>query len=285
LRYLGQLRRCSSRRLDLSAKSAKDRHIPVNGQSSLATGGLKGAALYAAFFLLLIGYLNYVEPYSPDPVSSPVFWQIVLWTLLYLPVFVLPLARRWQVREFGFTLGPSLYLVAFVVALLCGWATASVSTTWTAGVLEAYARTGEELFFRGFLFTLLMRVFGRHERPWLWAAVGSSLLFALAHTQTFQTTFFGPVESPLLHAFYIAQRLLNVFGIAFVFALLRVWTGSILPGAIAHSVLSSNILALPFVLIIYFWLAFWAYWRGEAVAAPRLGARWGLLDNDVESAR
>ena len=224
---------------------------------------------YAAIFLILAGYLNYTQTYSSDPVAAPELWQLIVWGLLYLPVIVLPIAAKWEVSEFGFVLNPFL-VVAFLVIIplisLCAWFNTGAETTWASGALEAFARTGEEVFFRGFLFVFFTRLFENRNRPWLWAAIASSILFALIHTQTFQQSFLDDYNSSSAPVIYkIVERLFNVFGIGFVFALLRAWTRSILPGAAVHSFLNGGIQTLPFVLIIYFIAVFWAYRRGEQV--------------------
>jgi len=224
------------------------------------------SGLYAIILLAMGGYLNYSEPYSPGPATTPVLWQLILWSCLYLPVIGLPIAAHWKVTDFGFTLSPYLTIVALMITLLCAGITNASTARWGSGILEAFARTGEEVFFRGFLITFFLQLFGKKRRPWLWAAIISSLLFALAHTQTFQQSYPGQAGSPFAPAIYtIVERFLNVFGIGLVLALLRVWTRSILPGAIAHSIINSNILALPFVLALYGLVIFWAFRRGEQV--------------------
>jgi membrane protease YdiL (CAAX protease family) len=220
--------------------------------------------LYATILLAIVCYLNYTEPYTPGPVTTPILWQLILWASLYLPVIGLPIAAHWKVTDFGFTLSLNLGLAVILVTTLCAGITNTTEITWRSTILEAFARTGEEVFIRGFLITFFLRLFGKKRRPWLWAAIASSLLFALAHTQTFQQSYPSQYGSPFAPAIYtIVERFLNVFGIGLVLALLRVWTRSILPGAIAHSIINSNILALPFVLVIYGLITFWAYRRGE----------------------
>ena len=223
--------------------------------------------LYGILLLAIGSTLNYTEPYTPGPATNPVLWQLLFWAALYLPVIGLPLAAHWKVTDFGFSLSPYLALAALIVTLLCAALTNAKAGTWGSGALEAFARTGEEVFFRGFLITFFMQLFGKKRRAWLWAVIASSLLFALAHTQTFQPSFSSQNGSALTAALYtIVERLLNVFGIGLVLALLRVGTRSILPGAIAHSIINSNLLALPFVLVIYGLIIFWATRRGEQVS-------------------
>ncbi len=141
------------------------------------------SSLYAAFVIVLGGVLNYTQPYSSDPVSSPTIWMFLMWGLLYLPVIALPLLAKWKVADFGFTLNPILALVGLLFTIFCGYMTASVRIPWGSAAYEAYARTGEEVFFSGFLIFLFSRLFATQRRPWLWAAVlSSATLYIGAYT-------------------------------------------------------------------------------------------------------
>jgi uncharacterized protein len=232
----------------------------INEKIWLLWGGI-----YVVLLLSIIGYLNYTEPYSSGPVTDFIPWQLVLWGSLYLPIIVLPMAAHWKVTDFGITLSPVLAL-AVLITVPCALASSGMVITWRSAFIEAFARTGEEMFFRGFLILLFTRLFENKRRPWLWAAILSSLLFALAHTQTFQPLFLNQYRSPSVPVAYpIIERLINVFGIGLVFALLRIWTRSMLPGAIAHSLLKGGFPASLFVLIIYFLILFFAHRRGERV--------------------
>ena len=203
---------------------------------------LAWAGIYAAILIALMGFLNYTQPYSAGPVMIPIMWLLILWASLYLPVIVLPLVARWKVADFGFSLSPTLAIAALIVTVFCAVITNAATTTWGSATLEAFARTGEEVFFRGFLITVFLRLFEGKRRPWLWAAILSSVLFTLVHTQTFQQSFLSQHGSPSTPAVYtIVERFLNLLLVAFVLALIRVWTRSILPGAIAHSIVNGSI--------------------------------------------
>jgi membrane protease YdiL (CAAX protease family) len=235
---------------------------------------LWAALLYAIIVILLGAYENYSHPYSPDPVTTADFRVLFLWGLSYVPAIVLPLtttanaAKPWRVTDFGFTLNVRMALTT-LVCILIALATLSIKITWTSAILEAFARTGEEVFFRGFLLALFVRLFAQRRHPRLWAALLSALLFALMHTQTFRPEFGDWYSSPMMPLTYrIIERLLNLFLTGLVLALLYIWTRSILPLAIIHSALNSSSLTLPFVLLIYSLITFWAYQRGEQVVLP-----------------
>jgi membrane protease YdiL (CAAX protease family) len=222
--------------------------------------------LYAAIVLAVAGFLNYTEPYSPEPVTTPALWQLILWGSLYLPIVILPIVADVKVTDFGFTLNPFLALAVVLIVMMCSFSSPITIVTWHSALVEAFARTGEEIFFRGFLFVLFSELFRNRRRPWLWAAIASSMLFALVHTQMFQPGYLAQYGSPVIPVGYqIVQRLLNLFSTALVFALIRVWTHSILPGAISHSLSKAGIATLPFVLLIYGVATLWAHRRAEPV--------------------
>jgi membrane protease YdiL (CAAX protease family) len=174
-------------------------------------------------------------------------------------------AKR-NIADFGFTLSPQLALAFVLVSMLCAFFGKGSGTSWLGACVEAIARTGEEIFFRGFLFDIFYQLLSNKRWPWLWAAIASSILFASIHTQIFQQSFLNENGYPATPAFFIIlQRLINVFGLALVFALLRFVTRSILPGAIAHSIVNGGILVVPFVLVIYFLAILWAYTRSEKI--------------------
>lgn len=230
------------------------------------------SSLYAVLVLAFAGFLNYTEPYSSDPVAAPGFWDLVLWGACYLPVMILPIAAGWKVADFGFTLNPFLGFAASLIVAVCAFSTPTAIAAWQSAFFEAFARTGEEVFFRGFLFVLFSELFQGKRRPWLWAATASSIIFALVHTQVFQPGYLAAYGNPSLPAAYqIIERLLNIFGLSFVFALLRVWTHSVLPGTIAHGLLNGGLATLPFVLLIYGALTLWAHCRGEPVLLKAMG--------------
>ncbi|HVM70803.1 MAG TPA: CPBP family glutamic-type intramembrane protease [Anaerolineales bacterium] len=239
-----------------------DAITPISNNRWLVWSGL-----YALAVILLGGYLNFVTPYSAGPTTSPGFVGWLIWGLLYLPLIALPLMAKWNISELGFTLNPILLLIFFLIISVCFFVTQANRVNWAAAGIEAFARTGEEFFFRGFLFAFFMVLFRSKRWPWLWAALLSSLLFTVVHTQTFQPVMLrqlGWPQTPL--AVVIVDRFFNLFTAALAIACLRAWTRSILPGAIIHSMINgAGILAVPFVLVIYGAGLLWAYCRGEKV--------------------
>ncbi len=237
---------------------------------------VRRALFYAIGVMALGGYLTFTHVYSSEPVVAPPVGAILLWLSLYIPVIVLPLVTRaagdaaWSVTEFGFTLSQRMALVSGGCVLLLILILRGRVIAWEGAGWEAFARTGEEVFFRGFLLALFTRLFARRQRALMWAVGVSALLFALVHTQTFRPEFqewYGSAYMPLLYR--IVERMLNLFVLGVGFALLFTWTRSVLPIAIIHSVLNArSIQILPFVLLIYGGITFWAHYRGEHVVSP-----------------
>ena len=103
---------------------------------------------YAAILFGVICVLNYIEPYSPEPVTRLNLWQIILWGGLYISVIVVPLFTSWRIVEFGFSLNWYLVIATFLVIALCMPVTGGITRTgWGSAMIEAFARTGEEVFF------------------------------------------------------------------------------------------------------------------------------------------
>jgi len=230
--------------------------------------GIRIGILYTCLLLALGAYFNYAMPYDPNPVMSPSIMQLMLWTFTYVPLGIFVVIANWNVTEFGFCVTRSVGLALIIIIPLCGSMAWNIQIPWQSALIEAFARTGEEIFFRGFLFALLLKIFNVKTKPWIWAVLISALLFALVHTQTFQASFLDNYGSgPIIYRIF--ERLLNIFLLGVFFALLRHWTQSIFPGAIIHSLFQGGIFTLPFCFIIYASITLWAYVRKESVMKIR----------------
>ena len=86
----------------------------------------------------------------------------------------------------------------------------------------------EELFFRGYLFGLYRR---RHSLPVAYVAAG--LLFAILHANP-------AMSSPLQNLAVVAQA----FALGCLLAFLYQWTGSLLPGMVAHGLNNGMVVTL-----------------------------------------
>jgi membrane protease YdiL (CAAX protease family) len=159
---------------------------------------------------------------------------------------VLPLWAGWNAKHVGLGLGWNAVLISAAFLALLILFPQSRHLSWPQVTVEAFARTGEEVFFRGFLFTLIWHFARKKQRPWIWAIVGSSLAFMLVHTQTFQPG--GIVDKGV---FQVISRLFNLLVFAAVLSYVRWRTDSILPGAVVHSTFNGGLATVPLVFILY----------------------------------
>jgi len=160
-------------------------------------------------YCILAALLNYLNSLS-IPQSAPAWVQVIgagISFLYYVPVYWVFIHSlhywKWSLDEWGFGLKGRNWLAiglsAFV--LLIVWLPLPAiqigsarlldlgslrETTSRASVpqmiFEGYARTAEELLFRGFALVLFKRMFSNSRVNWLWAILFSSALFALVHT-------------------------------------------------------------------------------------------------------
>lgn len=146
-------------------------------------------------------------------------------------------------------------LIALLLTALSLFVTAmGTGTDFLTSLTEAIARTGEELFFRGFVYALVIRIFANQKKIYthLWAIMLSSLAFAVVHTQTFLPANNDTMLSILLFSLFLGS--------------VRSLTGSILPGIILHLLFNTGtIVAVILGCVIYGLFIFWAYQKGEDV--------------------
>ncbi len=213
-----------------------------------------------AFIVLIIGaIINYKEPFDANPDISPNPMHIFSWILLYLPIIFVPIIFHWKLSDVGFSITPISILLTLFIVMSCSLITTVKSVSLYGFFSEALARTGEEFFFRGYIFLLVKTIFNNNRRSWIWAVIISSICFTLVHTQTFQPSYFtSGTEST---TFFIVQRLLNVLMVGIVLALMRYFSKSILPGSAAHAVLTGGAFTVPFVIVIYALPALWDFKR------------------------
>ena len=92
----------------------------------------------------------------------------------------------------------------------------TINETLVFAALACTAGISEEFLYRGFVFMAFVRVFVNYGPPNAMAALFSSAWFSLAHL-------------------YQGRRgLITTFVVGLIFAFVRIWTGSLLPGIAAH---------------------------------------------------
>lgn len=220
-------------------------------------------AVCAVALAIWMAILNAVTFYDPaTPVTLNV-WGIGIWLLLYVPVVVWATVFGWRLKEVGFGFNPWALVASLLLVGACG-AAARLKPGFTLmdSTLDAFGRVGEEVFFRGFVYTLIMRATAGRKHNWVWAVVGSAVAFTAVHTTAFRPEYIASMgDRPAW--WVILERLLNVLLLGLVFGLIRYGTNSIWPSALAHSLSGGGLLALPgaVVYLLAGWL--WGRSRGE----------------------
>ena len=141
---------------------------------------------YTIFFCILAGIVNY---YTAE--LSKLGWisnqaRYLLWILLYLPLLYFTIGAKWKIKDFGFKLNNrSIVLSVIIIILYILFQQNDVKSqlSFMDNLSEAFARTGEEVFFRGFVYLLIIKIFTRDKHTNLWAIILSSIIFTAVHTQ------------------------------------------------------------------------------------------------------
>lgn len=193
--------------------------------------------LIIVMFLLMAGILNYLT-WTPEKVDKIYPLQFFCWILLYLPMIVFTKKYGWQLNEFGFSFNYKVIILIISVLVLIFINRHSFTFNgWNYAAIQMFARTGEEVFFRGFLFTFFLKIFKDKNKPWIYAVLLTSICFTVVHTQTFLPDY--------------KTSMIDVFLTSVILALFRLWTNSILPAILMHVFFQSNALGVLFGLIMY----------------------------------
>lgn len=207
---------------------------------------------YIAIITIIAAVSNYFtwhSEFSPLLGIMVFIIGIMLWIALYAPMYVFIKRDAWRIRDFGFVVNKrviiiSIILVLFIITKLkLGFSFVFIGYI----LLEAFARIGEEVFYRGFIYTFFLKLFNRKQNSWIWAVLISSLMFAVIHTQTFL---------PDNHL-----NIQTIFLNALILGLLRVWTDSILLGIIIHCVSNGGILCMLAGILVYVAIIMITYFR------------------------
>jgi membrane protease YdiL (CAAX protease family) len=202
--------------------------------------------LYASAYILVILLIGALGNYYG---FKRLWLDFLFWTTLYLPALIFPRIAGWNSAQLGFALNLRLLLVSGLLLMVIAIPLRDSLLNFRleqlpAILIQTYARTGEELFFRGFIFLFALQIFRSQKWPALWAVALSTMCFTWVHTQA------------LLPGSQIDINAVVLF--ALVVGLLRAWTASLLPGIIAHLMLNGappGILLDGLVYAIIVWLA------------------------------
>lgn len=190
------------------------------GENKMYTFGV----IYVMASVIMFGVINYVT-WLEGPVTELTSFLFIMWGSLYAPFFIFYKVAGWNVQEFGLVLNRKVLLVialSFVMGsyLYIKGTDITIVDKRQYSLIEAFARTGEELYARGFIYTLLLKLYADKKDPWKWAVILSTAAFTAMHTQTFL----------LEYGTFIFQ----VFLISLFLTYLRHLTDSILPGITIH---------------------------------------------------
>lgn len=233
-----------------------------------------------------LNYLNAKSSAHTGPGTPPLWMSVIGWTIIFL--FYLPacLALMHSVRRWGWTLDewgfrlrgrswvaiiPSLLILFLLLGRMWSVIPEIAVGSLTIGegefsspflgpdfprlVFEGYARTAEELLYRGFALILFKRLFPRSSsRSSLWAVGLSSLLFALVHTHR-------PQDMPWI---FISAVLLAAF---------TLWTHSISWAVFYHSLLGGFHIGAIYALSFFFAIAIYNEWQKGKAAVRAQQAR------------
>ncbi len=210
--------------------------------------------LYVLGVTILAGVLNWLFRNTPAmPTGIHLVVALLAYPLMWGSVFVAQHTQGRKLTEYGLDLNVKVFVGAAVTdmfLLAWPWSDNSVAKS----VVEAYARTSEELLFRGFLIGELVRLFRDSHRKNMWAAIVSSVVFAGMHTH---------------HG--LRLMILRTLPNSVFLGLIAVWTDSILlPIAIHCGTAGGKQSAL---LGSGIWLVLCLYARANEVRDERTSAR------------
>ena len=214
--------------------------------------------VFVICFVIAAAVINYFT-YSPEGEFAG--WEsilaLVFWSVQYLPIFVFHKFAKWEIKDFGFVTNYKVFLILVLAAIIVLPHISNLpKSTFKNALIEAYARTGEEVLSRGFVYELAIKLFKNKKRPWIWAVVISSVMFTACHSQ---------ILLPTYHT-----SLTSVFELSLILALFRYWTGSTLFGIIFHIFVNEvGIYGILFGILIYYVVVLLAYKKGENVFAER----------------
>lgn len=211
--------------------------------------------IYIIGSLIVFAILNYFA-WTTGPVTELTLLYFVSWTSFYVPLFIFYISAQWKVTETGFTVNKWVGIIVVLSLILGGYVYMKapdivVVEKWYYSLIEAFARTGEEVYIRGFIYTLVLKLFQHKKKPWMWAVVLSSIVFAAMHTQTLLPEY--------------GTSIFQIFLFALFTAYMRHLTGSILPGITIHCFLKGGLAGALFGWFIYVLFVLLSYYRGEKI--------------------
>lgn len=206
--------------------------------------------IYVIFICSLAGIVNYYNEELANLGWISTLLPYVVWTLLYLPLLYFAINGKWGIKDFGFKLNiESIILSIIIILFFAFFKTETIKNhlSFTRIISEAFARTGEEVFFRGFVYLLIIKIFSDKKHISIWAIILSSIIFTAVHTQPNR-------DVAGLNLF------IEVIG---VLAIPRWLTNSILPCVVIHLLINSSLVTAVIGIMIFLIITFIGWIRGE----------------------
>ena len=205
-------------------------------------------SVHVMLSIIVFSVLNYLT-FSRGTTDGPEFIPYILWVFVYISCFIPVKLAGWPLGSLGFAVSRVLLLTVAVSAVLGVWVFLALPNwrtiePWSASLVVAFGRVGEELFFRGYVYLVFLKLFSEKRRPHLWAIWWSSVAFALVHTQVLL-----PGNQISLGTVFIAGLLM---------AYLRHLTSSVLPAITIHCFLNGHLLAVVGGWALYAVLVYWS---------------------------
>lgn len=195
---------------------------------------IKFGIVYALTVIILSSFITiFMHYYGKDYQVVSNGLKVTFILLFFLPVAIFNGSKEFTLAELGFKFNWRSMMISFCIILVLSIATIqNTDFEFKLGfsIVEGIARTGEEFFFRGFIYLIILRIFKERKNKNIIAMVLSSMIFTVAHTEIFLGTYhFG---------------FFNMFFNTFItFAILRHYSKTLLPVVTFHTYMNGGLIS------------------------------------------
>ena len=203
--------------------------------------GLRNSIKYCVLTLVFVSAINLINHFY---IHSNRYFNFVFMLIFGVIFFLLPFysAKKndWTVLDLGFDVNLTSIIISVVLLALFTYKGGFTlyKETYYQSIVEGIMRTGEELFVRGFIYYVVLKVCEGDHHKHLKAMVISSLYFTLAHT----SIFLGKYHMGFIGMF------VNTF---LIFSTMRYICKSLLPVIVLHTFLNGGILSTIIGTLIF----------------------------------
>ncbi|MCD4714839.1 MAG: CPBP family intramembrane metalloprotease [Clostridiales bacterium] len=202
---------------------------------------IKLGITYSFFVLIMSTIITlFMSHYGENYQEFANVLKLILVLFSFLPLLIFKDNDDYKLEELGFKFSWRSVIITFCIVLLLGLSTGfqtASELTFGTKIIEGVARTGEEFFFRGFIYLIILKIFKDEKHKNASSMIFSSLIFTIAHTEIFLGTYhFGFV---------------NMFFNTFItFAMIRHFSKSLLPVVAIHTFMNGGIVSCIFGIMI-----------------------------------